>query len=88
MLSRDDYIKIRSHLLVLLQNKGKVDMKDLDNFIRLHQVDSDEADTPKERYSASDWLIISLGLVASLVLAYILYTRAGILAKKPHLTGV
>ncbi len=74
MLTREDYIKVRAHLLVLLQNKGKVDMQDLDNFLRLHQVNADDDEAPKEGYSVSDWLIISLGLVASIVLAYILYT--------------
>ena len=74
MLSREDYIAIRSQMLALLQDKGAVSREDLENFVRLNQGEDNDEDLPRERYSASDWLIIGLGLVASLVLAYILYT--------------
>lgn len=73
MLSRDDYIKIRSQMLVTLENKGKVNHQDMDNFLRLHHNNDDMSDSAKQGYSGSDWLIIALGMVAAIVLAYILY---------------
>ena len=72
LITREEYIKLRSNLLVMLQQKGVVSLQDLQNFARLHEATGDDEQEPKERYSKSDWLIIALGLIASLVLAYIL----------------
>lgn len=74
LLSREEYIKLRSNMLVMLQQKGDVSLQDLQNFVRLHETTGDDDQPVKEGYSTSDWLIIALGLIASLVLAYILYT--------------
>lgn len=74
LITREEYIKLRSNLLVQLQEKGVVNLQDLQNFARLHETTGDDDQETKEGYSRSDWLIIALGLIASLVLAYILYT--------------
>ncbi len=74
LLTREEYVKLRSNLLVMLQQKGTVDLQDLDNFVRLHRSSDEEDDSASDGYSISDWLIILLGLIAALVLAYILYS--------------
>ena len=74
LLTREEYVKLRSNLLVMLQQKGTVDLQDLDNFVRLHRSSDEEDDSTSDGYSISDWLIIVLGLIAALALAYILYS--------------
>ena len=71
IITREQYIEIRAQLLKKLQAQGYVDEADLQNFAAITQ----NADQPKtERsYTSSDWLIIGLGLIASIVLAAILY---------------
>ena len=74
LLTRDEYLTLRSNLLTTLQQSGSVSREDLENFVRLLKGKDEEEIKTNDSYSASDWLIILLGLIASLVLGYILYT--------------
>lgn len=71
LISRDQYVEIRAQLLKKLQSKGKIDEADLKNFTALIR----NAPSPRahKSYTSTDWIIISLGLAASAVLAYVLY---------------
>ena len=70
LISREQYVEIRAQLLKRLENRGKVDESDLKNFTALQG-----SDTPKvqKSYTSSDWIIIALGLAASIALGYVLY---------------
>ena len=71
LISRDQYVEIRAQLLKKLQSKGQIDETDLRNFTVLIR----NAPSPRahKSYTSADWIIITLGLVASGVLAYVLY---------------
>ena len=71
LISREQYVEIRAQLLKKLQSKGVISDSDLKNFTAITQ----KADTPRARkpYTSSDWIIITLGLAASAVLAFVLY---------------
>lgn len=71
LISRDQYVEIRSQLLKKLQIKGKVGPSDLRNFTAITQ--GTEIPKTERTYTTSDWLIVGLGLIASAVLAYVLY---------------
>ena len=71
IISREQYVEIRAQLLKKLQSQGYVDESDLENFAKITQ-SSDQPKTEKA-YTSSDWLIIGLGLAASVALAFILY---------------
>ena len=71
VITREQYIEIRAHLLKRLEKKGKITIADLENFTTLTQ--GPEPDPEVRSYSSSDWLIIGLGLVAAAVLAFVLY---------------
>ena len=70
LISREQYVEIRAQLLKRLENRGKVDESDLKNYTALQG-----SDTPKvqKSYTSSDWIIIALGLAASIALGYVLY---------------
>jgi hypothetical protein len=71
VITREQYVKTRSQLLKKLQSNGRIDNGDLNEATLISQ------DTPSPKtersYSSSDWIIIILGLTASVALAYILY---------------
>ena len=71
LISREHYVSVRAQLLKRLQSKGIVGDDDLQDFIRLAKGE----DPPKTQkaYTSSDWIIIVLGIVASIVLGYVLY---------------
>jgi len=71
LISREQYIEIRAQLLKRLESRGKITDADLKNFTAL--INGDNSPDPPRSYSLSDWLIISLGLAASAVLAFVLY---------------
>ncbi len=71
LISREQYIEIRSQLLKKLQNKGRIDESDLKNFTAITR--ETEAPRARKTYTSSDWIIIALGLAASAVLAFVLY---------------
>ena len=71
LISREQYIEIRAQLLKKLQNKGKIDDSDLKNFTAITQ--SNETPRAQRTYTSSDWIIIALGIAASVVLAFVLY---------------
>ena len=71
LITREQYIEIRAHLLMRLESKGKIDDADLKNFTTLSQ--GPEPAQLGRSYTTSDWLIIGLGLAASAVLAFVLY---------------
>lgn len=71
LISREQYIEIRGHLLKQLETSGRINESDLRNYTTIIQ----GSDNPKveKSYTPSDWIIIGLGLAASAVLAFILY---------------
>ena len=71
LISREQYVEIRALLLKRLESNGKIDDADLKNFTTLTQ--GPEPVQPGRSYTRSDWLIIGLGLAASVVLAVVLY---------------
>ena len=71
LITREQYIEIRAHLLKRLERKGKITADDLKNFTALIQ--GPEPAPTARSYTSSDWLIIGLGLVAAAVLAFVLY---------------
>ena len=73
LISREDYVLIRAQLLKKLQSKGFIRDDDLQNFIKLAQGSTDKPKTEKS-YSSSDWIIIALGIAASVVLGFVLYS--------------
>ena len=72
ILDRQQYLKIREHLLKKLALNGTISEEDLENFLKLYR-DTEEPVTSKG-YSAADWFIIVLGLSAALALGFILYS--------------
>ena len=71
LITREQYVEIRAHLLKRLEKKGKITAADLKNFTTLTQ---GPEPAPEARiYTPSDWLIIALGLVAAAILAFVLY---------------
>ena len=72
LITREQYVAIRAQMLKKLETRGRIDDSDLSTFTNLAQrSDSDKA---HRSYSTSDWIIIGLGLIASAVLAMILYS--------------
>ncbi len=71
LISREHYISVRAQLLKRLQSKGIVGDDDLQDFIRL--ANGKDQPKPQNAYTSSDWIIIVLGIVASIVLGYVLY---------------
>jgi len=73
LISREHYVLIRAQLLKKLQSKGLISDDDLQNFIKLAQSSTDKPKIEKS-YSSTDWIIIALGIVASVVLGFVLYS--------------
>ena len=71
LLERQQYLKIRQQLLNKLSSEGEINQEDLQNFMKLHH--ESENRSAMTSYSASDWLIIALGLLAAATLALILF---------------
>lgn len=71
LISRSQYIEIRTQLLKKLQSKGRIRASDLKNFTAITR--GSEPEETKRSYTSSDWIIIALGLAASAVLAFVLY---------------
>jgi len=72
LITRDEYLHIRTLLLNKLEQTGNVHESDLENFLNLKHVSSSNSDAP--RYDFSDILIATLGLCAASILAFILYS--------------
>ncbi|MDH3636263.1 MAG: hypothetical protein OES20_16315 [Gammaproteobacteria bacterium] len=70
LISREQYVEIRAQLLKRLENRGKIDESDLKNFTALQGSDSPKI---QKSYTSSDWIIIALGIAASIALGYVLY---------------
>ena len=71
LLDRDQYLEVRQQLLKKLSSIGKITQEDLRNFLEIYQ-DTEQQDSLKS-YSASDWIIIILGLLAAATLGIVLY---------------
>ena len=71
LISREHYVMVRGQLLKKLRSKGIIEDDDLHNFIRLTRED-DKPETQKT-YTPSEWVIIALGIAASIVLGFVLY---------------
>ena len=73
LISREQYVAIRARMLKKLEARGYIDESDLSTFTDLSRKSDSQKKTPRS-YSTSDWIIIGLGLIASAVLAMILYS--------------
>lgn len=73
LISREQYVAIRARMLKKLEARGYIDESDLSTFTDLSRKSDRQKKTPRS-YSTSDWIIIGLGLIASAVLAMILYS--------------
>jgi len=71
LISREQYIEIRAHLLKRLESTGKITDADLKQFTAL--IGGDKSPATQRSYTRSDWLLIALGLAASAILAFVLY---------------
>ena len=71
VITREEYVKIRSQLLKKLQSTGQIEEEDLNNFTLISQ--GTPPPKTEKSYSTSDWVIIVLGLTASAVLGFVLY---------------
>ena len=71
LITREQYVEIRAQLLKRLQSNGTLTDADLQDFSAL--VSDDQPTTQPRSYTSSDWLIIGLGVAASVVLAFVLY---------------
>jgi len=71
LITREQYVEIRAHLLKRLESNRKITATDLKNFTTLTR--GPEPAVGGRSYTLSDWLIIVLGLVAAAVLAFVLY---------------
>jgi len=71
MLTREQYVSIRAQLLKKLQRQGQVTDEDLKTFTDI--IHGKKPPQVEKSYSPSDWLIIGLGLVAAIVLGFVLY---------------
>ena len=58
-------------MLKRLEANGKITESDLRNFTALTQ--GPDPEVKQRSYTSSDWVIIGLGLAASVVLAFVLY---------------
>lgn len=72
LITREEYLNIRTLLLDKLEQKGHLNHKDLDNFYNLKDMSNDIESAAS--YSSTDIIITLLGLLAAGVLAYILYS--------------
>ena len=72
LITRQQYVQIRSLLLKKLESKGTVEDEDLENFSKL--AESSDVPRTEESYTSSDWIIIALGIAASAVLGFIQYS--------------
>ncbi len=73
LLEREQYLEIRHQLLQKLSHQGEITQQDLQRLLKQFQQD-DEPGGWVSGYSASDWVIVILGLLAAATLGYILYT--------------
>jgi len=72
LITRDEYVHIRTLLLNKLEQTGNIRESDLENFLNLKNFSSLNSSPPK--YDFSDILIAALGLCAAVILAFILYS--------------
>ena len=72
LLDRQQYLKVRLQVLKKLSSNGKITQEDLKNFLDIYQ-DTAEQQNIFQSYSASDWIIIILGLLAAATLGIFLY---------------
>lgn len=72
LITREQYVLIRSLLLKKLESRGSIEDEDLLNFTKI--AESTDPPRTEKSYSSSDWIIIVLGITASAVLGYILYS--------------
>jgi succinate dehydrogenase/fumarate reductase cytochrome b subunit len=71
LLARSQYLEIRSQVLKKIALQGNITHEEVNNFMKIFQ-DTGEVSVNK-KYSSSDWVIIILGLLAAIALAFILY---------------
>lgn len=72
LLDREQYLEVRHQLLRILSHKGDITQQDLQKLLK--QYEQNESVSWLSSYSASDWIIVALGLLAAAALGYILYS--------------
>lgn len=73
LLNRQQYLEVRQQLLKKLSIHGHISHDDLQNFLKIY-LDKNGKKAFTRRYSASDWIIIALGLMAAIALGVILFS--------------
>lgn len=73
LIDRSQYLEVRQQLLKKLSSHGELSHEDLQNFLSIF-MDTEEDQQESKQYSFSDWIIIVLGLMAAVVLAFVLYS--------------
>jgi len=77
LITREHYQEIMAKLLRKLEHSGSIELKDFYDQVKNSNAFLTDDDEPgpetRNAYTASDWIIFLLGLIASIVLAYILY---------------
>ncbi len=71
LLTREQYVQIRTQLLKKLQIQGIVTEEDLK--IMTDAAFGKSKPNIEKTYTYVDWIIITLGLIAAVVLAFVLY---------------
>jgi hypothetical protein len=71
LLTRRQYLEVRKRLLQTLAKQGQLSHEDLERLMKSRV----KSESPKtfRKYSASDWIIIALGLLAAASMGFILY---------------
>lgn len=72
LIEREQYLEIRQQLLRKLSHQGEISQQDLQHLLKRYQ--ENDKTSWLSGYSAADWLIVVLGLMAASTLAYILYS--------------
>lgn len=70
LLDRDRYLDIRKKLLIQLSKTGHITHNDLKKYLNFN----DENISSYSSYTALDWLVIILGLLAALTLGIFLFS--------------
>ncbi len=72
LLTREQYLEVRHQLLRKLSHQGIVTQQDLQKLLK--QYEEPDQVSWLSGYSASDWIIVVLGLLAASALGYMLYS--------------
>ncbi len=73
IIDRNEYLDIRSRLLQKLEREGRITDSDLKRLMDAETSRDDDVPVATSKYTATDWILILLGLGAAIGLGIILY---------------